>query len=324
LSASDGREVAFRDRRVLVTGGTGFLGSHLVRRLVVLGARVHVFARARSPLHRIADVTGSVKLLTGDMRRRKDVDAAVATAQPEIVFHLAAWGVDPRRRDAATILQTNVLGLVHLLEATAPLPYRRFVNTGTCFEYGNRRDPITEASPVEPLNVYAASKLAALELCAVHARERGKPIVTLRPFTFYGPGERADRLVPSVILDVLAQRPIRITAGTQTRDYTWVGDMAEAFVLAAVTDAAVGEVINIGTGHDRPVREIAEDIRRILGGTGPIETGAVPSRTDDAWRLCADPAKAAAVLGWRPRVSFEDGVRATAEWLRRPRGPRRA
>src|SRR5581483_11718966 len=155
---------------------------------------VHVLARARSPLDRLADVAGAVKLLTGDIRRRRDVDAAVGAAQPEVVFHLAAWGVDPRRRDPATILQTNVVGLAHLLEATAAVPYARFVNTGTCFEYGHHTTPITERTPAAPLNVYAASKLAALHLCEVHARERGKPIVTLRPFTFYGPGERFDRL----------------------------------------------------------------------------------------------------------------------------------
>lgn len=284
---------------------------------------MHVLARPRSPLDRIADVAGEVKVLHGDIRRRRDVAAAVAASQPEVIFHLAAHGVDPRMRNPATIVATNVLGLVHLLEAARPLPYARLVNTGTCFEYGNRTKPIDEAVPVEPLNLYAASKVTALHLCALETRQHGKPIVTLRPFTFFGPGERRTRLIPSVIGAILAGTPIRITAGTQTRDYTYVEDMAAAFVAAAVVDRAVGEILNIGSGEDHPVRAIAERIRTILGSDVPIEAGVVPTRADDAWRLCADSAKARRLLGWRPRVSFAEGVRRTAEWLRRNAAYRR-
>lgn len=302
---------------MLVTGGTGHLGSHLVRRLLGLGARVYVLARARSSLERIADVAATVKLLTGDIRTQKDVTGAVAAAEPEYIFHLAAYGVNPRLRAPSTIIETNVLGLANLLEAARPVPYACLVNTGTCFEYGNRRGPITESSPVEPLNLYAASKTMALSLCDLDRRRHGKPIVTLRPFTFFGPGEGPDRLIPSVIRSILAGRPIRITAGRQTRDYTYVVDMAEAFVSAAVEADAVGKVINVGTGHDRPVREIAEHIRRILRADVPLEVGALQTRANDAWRLCASNTLARTLLGWRPRVSFSAGVRRTADWLRR-------
>jgi len=307
---------AFRDCSVLVTGGTGFLGGHLVRRLVALGARVHILARPRSSPERIADVLPSVKILAGDIRARRSVAAAVAAAEPEYVFHLAAYGVDPRRRDPTTIVATNVVGLVHLLAALRAVPYRRLVNTGTCFEYGNRRAPIPETAPVDPLNVYAASKVMALHLCRLHAAQHGENIVTLRPFTFYGPGERADRLIPAVIGAIIAGRPIRITAGRQTRDYTYVEDMAAAFVSAAVAPGAAGQVLNVGTGRDLPVRAIAERIRQILESSVPLEIGTVPTRADDAWRLCADARKARALLRWRPRVVFEEGVRRTAAWLR--------
>lgn len=304
---------------MLVTGGTGFLGSHLVRRLVALRADVHVLARPRSSLHRIADVTGEVKLLAGDLTHVREVSAAVATAQPEIIFHLAAYGVDPRRRHPPTILRTNVGGLANLLEASRDTPYARFVNTGTCFEYGNHRRPLGESAPLEPLNVYAVSKLSALHLCALYARLHGKPIVTIRPFTFFGPGERPQRLIPSVILSILARRPIRITAGVQTRDYTYVEDMAAAFVSAAVAKRAVGQVINVGTGQDHPVREIVERIRTILRSDVPVHAGAVPTKADEAWRLCADRRRAGELLGWRPRVSFAEGIQRTAAWLRATR-----
>jgi nucleoside-diphosphate-sugar epimerase len=244
------------------------------------------------------------------------VRAAVAECAPELIFHLAAQGVDPRRRNPITIVQTNVVGLVHLLEALRGTAYRRLVNTGTCFECAGQRKGIAESAPLDPVNVYAASKTMALHVCTTEARLHGKSITTLRPFTFFGPGEQPRRLIPSVIAAVLAGRPIRITAGTQTRDYTYVEDMADAFVAAAVTPEAGGEVIHVGTGQTHPVREIARRVRDILGSDVPIEVGAVPTRTDDHSRLCADPAKARKLLGWRPKVTFEEGVRKTAEWLR--------
>lgn len=315
MTRPEGPEAALCGQRILVTGATGFLGSHLVRRLVGLGARVHVLVRARSKLDRVADVFDAITILRGDLRVRSDVAAVMAAAQPDVIFHLAAYGVHSSRRNSATIVQTNVLGLIHLLEASRDRPYARLVNTGTCFEYGHQLAPISESTPVDPLNVYAASKVMASHVCNLEVRQHEKPIVTLCPFTFFGPEEARDRLIPSVIAAILDGRPIRITTGTQTRDYLYVEDMADAFLAAAVVPIAAGDLINVGSGEDRSVREIAERVRDILGSTVPIEVGAVPSRRDDARRLCADPAKARKVLGWAPRVTFEDGIRRTADWL---------
>lgn len=303
-----------KGRRVLVTGGTGFLGGHLVRRLCALGATVHVLARAESSLHRIADVAGAVTVLRGDICAREDVEAAVTAADPSLVFHLAAHGVDPRMNDPLTIMHTNVFGLVYLLDALAGRPGCRLVNTGTCFEYGNRKEPMSEAAEIDPLNVYAASKTTALHLCTVRQRQQGMSIVTLRPFTFFGPWEREDRLIPSVILSILRKQPIRITSGAQTRDYTYVDDMVDAFVRAANSDAALGQVVNVGSGEDHSVLDIVERVRRFMKSDVPVEVGAVATRTDETWRLCADSTRAAALLGWRPRFTFEEGLAATIQW----------
>ena len=296
-----------------MTGGTGFLGGHLVRRLVALGAVVHLLARPRSSLHRIADVVANVTILSGDMRKRREVAAAVAAADPTVVFHLAAHGVDPRMKDAVTIMQTNVFGLIYLLDAVAGRTGCRVVNTGTCFEYGNHREPMSESAPIDPLNVYAASKTTAHHLCTLRQRQ-GMSIVTLRPFTFFGPWEREDRLIPSVIFDILRKRPIRTTSGTQTRDYTYVEDMADAFVRASACDQALGHVINIGSGEDHPVRDIVERIKRFMNADVPVEVGAVATRSEETWRLCADRTKAATLLGWRPLLTLEEGLAPTVQW----------
>ena len=172
---------------------------------------------------------------------------------------------------------------------------------------------MSESAPIDPLNVYAASKTTAYHLCLLRGRQ-GMPIVTLRPFTFFGPWEREDRLIPSVVLDILRKRPIRITSGSQTRDYTFVEDMADAFVRAAACDAALGQVINVGSGEDHSVREIVERVRRFMHADQPVEVGAVATRIQETWRLCADPARATTLLGWRPRHTFEEGLAPTIQW----------
>lgn len=288
------RRTGFRDTRVLVTGGRGFLGRHLVRALRARGARVHVFA--------------------GDLRVLSDVRRAVEVSRPRLVFHLASRGVDPRVPGSREILETNVLGVAHLLDSLVDVPYERFVNTGSCFEYGNA------TSGLEPLNVYAASKTAAMHLCNVHARVHGKPVVTLRPFTFFGPHERPDRLIPSVIRSVLSKRPIRITAGKQTRDYTYVEDVVDAFLRAATADEAIGETIDVGSGKDRSVLEVVERIRELAKSDVPVEVGAMRTRADEVWKSRCDPSRARRLLGWKPALSFDEGIRRTIRWLRRRRG----
>lgn len=311
--------VDFQGQRVLVTGGTGFLGSHLVRELLDRGAAVHVLSRRPSQPSRIDDIRSRVRLIQGDIRIRRDVRHAVEASEPQTIFHLAAYGVDPRMRDPATIIKTNVLGMSHLLEASVDVPYERLVNTGTCFEYGQHKSKIAETVALEPLNVYAASKLAAGHLCDLHRRSQGKPIVTIRPFTFFGPHESRHRLIPSVIVSVLEGRAIRITSGLQTRDYTYVADMVDAFLRAALARPAVGEYINVGSGEDLPVRDIVKRIRDLMRSDVPIEVGAVQTRKDETWRLCCDNAKAHTLLGWQPRLTFDEGLARTIEWFRAQR-----
>ena len=310
---------ALRGKRVLVTGGTGFLGSHLVRALLRAGAQVSVMIRPTANLARLADDLAALQLVRASLSDRAEVLSEVRRLRPHVVFHLAAAGVAQGSADVTDIVTTNVLGLRHLLDALADVPCERFINTGSCFEYGDQREPLTEDAPLHPLNEYAASKTMAWHLCQLHRRRHGAPIVTLRPFTCFGPWEREDRLIPSTIRAALEGREIRITEGRQTRDYTYVEDMVQAFLLAAVKEEAVGHTFNLGTGADRTVLEIVERIRQLLGSRAPIRTGAVPARADDMARLCCDASRAGAILGWRPAVSFDAGIQRTAEWMRERR-----
>jgi len=307
---------SFQGKRVLVTGSTGFLGSHLVRKLIELEAEVVCLIRTSSARERISDCLERMEVIDADLHHREEVFQAVKRTRPRIVFHLATYGVDPRQTDPSTTLQTNLLGLANLIEALTQTPCERFVNTGSCFEYGGQNgDLLTEESPLSPLNLYAASKTMAWHLCRFQHRQNGFPVVTLRPFTFFGPQERPDRLIPSTIRSILQGEEIRITAGTQTRDYTYMEDVVDAYLRAAVSQEAVGQTFNIGSGTESSVLKIVEQIRELMGSRVPIRAGVLETRSQEAWRLCCDAAKAGRVLGWFPRVSFEEGLSRTIRWM---------
>lgn len=306
----------FKGKRVLVTGGTGFLGSHLVKKLLDLRANIYLLVRPTSYLTRIADVLSSVELIRGDLRVRKTICRAVEVSRPDIIFHLAAYGVSPKTRNPSSLIKTNVLGLTYLLDSLKGRSYEKFINTGTCFEYGNHKTRISEDHAIHPLNLYAASKTAAWYICNLNRNLCQKPIVTLRPFTFFGPFERVDRLIPSTVLSIFEGKDVEITSGVQTRDYTYVEDIVDAFLKAAVSEKAIGQTINLGSGKDYSVKKIVKQIMSLMKAEVRLKIGALSYREDEAWRLCCNNSKALTLLGWRPRVTFDEGLRKTIQWFR--------
>lgn len=305
----------YKGREVLVTGAGGFLGSALVRRLADLGARVAALHRPGSDLSRLDGVRARrvpIDLLDGAALRRW-----TQAHPPKAVFHLAAYGVDPRNHDAAQAYRTNVLGFVSLIDALDGLGVEALVNTGTCSEYrGGLARPLTESDPIEPRGVYAETKTASVRLGLMLARKQGWPIVTLRLFTFYGPQERPDRLIPHVMRAILRGEEIRMTGGKQERDFIHVDDVVDAYLRAGRTPVAAGEVFNIGSGRATTVRAAVERIRELAGSSAVLKLGAVPYRDNEMWHLCADIRRAKARLGWAPRIPFEKGLRQTLEWHR--------
>jgi nucleoside-diphosphate-sugar epimerase len=311
----------YEGRDVLVTGASGFLGAHLLRRLAGLGARCTGLHRPGSSLSRLVGLPSNVRLVASDLQDREGLSRAVVARPPRVVFHLAAYGVDPKQKDLGTAFQSNVIGFVNLVESLRSVPLDAFVNTGTCSEYPGGIDrPLVETDPVEPQGPYAMSKAAAVSLGQMLARTEKRPIVTLRPFTFYGPLERPDRLIPHVISSVVKGQDIRMTGGRQTRDFIYVDDVVEAYLRAAVPPVELGEVFNIGSGTATTVLALVERLRDLAGSMAPMLVGAIPYRENEMWHLCADIRKARQRLGWSPRVSLDDGLKRMLEWHRAAAG----
>ncbi len=305
--------------RVLITGATGFIGSHLAERLVAEGAGVTLFVEPGASQANVASILDKVCVHEVDLRDGRMVRRLVQECRPSKVYHLAAVGVTDPGMDPTLAAQVNVMGTLNLLEALTETGCDCFVNTGTCYEYGHNYPPMREDQMVDPINAYATSKSAAWLFCNMYRRTRGYPIVTVRPFTVYGPRQSPRALIPQTIISALRgaeglAKDFEMTGGEQTRDFTYVDDVVEGYVRASLSEKAIGQTINLGTGEERPIKDVVLKVLELMGNPVRPLIGALPYRPREIWRLYSDSSKARELLGWQPQVGLEDGLRKTIEW----------
>jgi dTDP-glucose 4,6-dehydratase len=311
-------------KKVLVTGAGGFIGSHLVERLVADGHRVTAFVRYngrddRGHLEALpADVQGEIVVERGDL---KDPAAVVrAVSGQEWVLHLGASIAIPYSyQNPYDVVQTNVLGTAHVLEACrASTTLERVVLTSTSEVYGTaRRVPIDEEHPLQGQSPYAATKIAADALGESYYRAFALPVSILRPFNTFGPRQSARAIIPTIISQALTRPVVKLGRLDPRRDLTYVKDTVAGFVAIAGCDAALGRPVNIGRGEDISIGELVELIGRRLGR--PILVASEEQRirppASEVERLLAGTALARNLWGWKPRHSLEQGIDETIAWV---------
>jgi len=320
--------VSLAGRRVLVTGADGFIGSHLVERLVADGADVRALC-----LYTSTGGTGWLADLPGDVRDAVDVrlgdvrDAELVSTLVDgvdVVLHLAALIAIPYSYAAPrSTVETNVLGTLNVLEAVRRHGTSRLVHTSTSEVYGSPETvPITEDHPLHGQSPYSASKIGADALCESYARSFDVPVTVLRPFNTFGPRQSARAVIPTVLQQMLAGAPeVRLGSLDTRRDFTYVADTCDGFVRAADAGLPGGSVVQLGTGRDVTIGEVVELCRAVTGSDAVVTTEGDRLRPErsEVTRLLSDPTRARDLLGWTPRTSLEEGLRRTAEWLaRRP------
>ncbi|MGZ4539309.1 MAG: SDR family NAD(P)-dependent oxidoreductase [Blastococcus sp.] len=316
---------ALQGKTVLVTGADGFIGSHLVERLLADGADVRAFCLYNSngsagwlDESKAFRESGSEPLLA-DIRDPEAVRHAVAGV--DIVFHLAALIAIPYSYLAPrSFVDTNVSGTLNVLEAVRREGVGKMINTSTSEVYGTPETvPITEAHPLRGQSPYSATKIAADKLCESYALSFGTPVTILRPYNTFGPRQSARAVIPTILSQLLAgARTIRLGAVTPRRDFTFVADTCDGFVRAAAADLEPGTVVQLGTGRTVSIGETFELCRSVLEVEAEVVTDEQRVRPagSEVEILQSDPSLAQSLLGWSPQVSLEEGLAQTAEWLR--------
>jgi UDP-glucose 4-epimerase len=315
---------------VLVTGADGFIGSHLVERLVAEGARVRAFCiyTSRGSAGWLDEIDPAVRaaldIRFGDIRDARFVERA--TEGIEVVFHLAALIAIPYSYTAVeSFIDTNVTGTMHVLEAARRAGVRRMIQTSTSEVYGTPETlPITEAHRLNAQSPYAASKVAADQLALAYHRSFETPVVVLRPFNTYGPRQSERAVLPTMLRQLLAGRTeIRLGRLDPRRDLTYVADTVDGFVRAAVAEGVDGETMQLGTGRSDSIGELFGLACRLLGVDARVVEDPARVRPDksEVLVLQSDPSRARELLGWEARTSLEDGLAATIEWLRQQPEP---
>lgn len=313
------------NRQVLVTGAAGFIGSHLTEALVAQGARVRVLIRYNSSGQRghLDDVPDEVARQIEVMATTVEDPYAVRQAVEgcDTVFHLAALiGIPYSYVAPAHYVSTNVGGTLNVLEACRQVGVRRLVHTSTSETYGTAQyAPIDEAHPLVGQSPYSASKIGADQMAVAYFRSFGLPVAILRPFNTYGPRQSARAIVPTILTQVLAGKdPIHVGSLTPQRDLNYVADTVAGFLGIAQCDAALGEVVNVGSGRTWTIGEVIERVGQLMGKEIAVQTddARVRPAKSEVELLLADTQKAARLFGYAPSVSLDEGLLRTAEYLR--------
>lgn len=314
--------------KVLVTGASGFIGSHLVELLVREGYQVRALTRYTSDnrLGNIAllppDIQSAVEIYRADLHDADAVNSAVSGV--EAVFHLGAIiSIPYSYQHPEETVAVNILGTLNVLQAMRQHGTARGVIVSTSEVYGSAQYvPIDEKHPLQPQSPYSATKIGAESLSISFHRTYNTPVVVVRPFNTYGPRQSARAVIPTIISQALTKDVITLGAIHTVRDYTYAADTARGLLLAAYndhSDAALGQVINLGTGESNSIGDIANKIIALIGRNVTIhanEGQRLRPEASEVLRLESDNRLAASLIGWRPQVSMDDGLQRTIDWMR--------
>lgn len=314
--------MTWKSRPVLVTGAGGFIGSHLAERLVELGAAVRCLVHYNALggwgwLDRSL-VRDQMRVMPGDLGDREILRQAMDGV--EVVFHLAALvGIPYSYAAPSSYFRTNAEGTLNVLQVAREVRVGRIVHTSTSEVYGSARYiPIDEGHPLQAQSPYAASKIAADKMAEAFSLSFDLPVVTVRPFNTFGPRQSARAVIPTIATQCFSGGPVYLGNLHPTRDLNYVSNTVDGFVAAADAPGVLGRTINLGSGRESSVRELAERIAGMIDAGIAVESAEDRRRPEhsEVERLLADNHLAAQLLGWTPRIGLEQGLDLTIHWLR--------
>jgi nucleoside-diphosphate-sugar epimerase len=300
----------FREQRVLITGGAGFIGRRLAIALAQSGAEVSIVDTEAPDITTLPGGISDIHFLNVDIRDEAAVRGAFINRQPEYVFHLAAAGVTQPFLPLEAALAVNLHGAINVFRASfdsrslGQERVIRLVHTGTPYERGGA------GQEIGPINPYAASKAAAFAVARMFHRTEGWPIVTVRPFQAYGPGQPEPALIPSAIAAARADTTFHMTGGEQRRDFIYVDDLVRGYLLAALKGND-GQSYDLGWGESHSIKCVIRQLFTLLKARREPHFGALPYRPGEVWDLRADIDQTTRDLEWSPQVTLKQGLALT-------------
>ncbi len=313
------------NKKILVTGADGFIGSHLVEMLLAQGCDVRAFVYYNSFnswgwLDNLApEVLRNLDVVSGDIRDPNGVEAAMQDCA--VVFHLAALIAIPFSYNSPdSYVDTNIKGTLNVLQAARKIGCERVLITSTSEVYGTAQyTPIDEKHPFQGQSPYSATKIGADRLAESFYRSFSTPVVIVRPFNTYGPRQSARAVIPTIITQLLlGATQVQLGSLTPTRDFNYVADTVAGFISLAQTDAAIGKEINIATGQERTIGDVARFLLQQINPQATILTDEQRLRPEasEVMRLLGDNTLITTLTDWRPKYNLEAGLSATIAWFR--------
>jgi len=304
-------------KKILITGATGFIGANLVRAFMKEGAEIHILTRESSNRWRISDILCNLKEYCVDLANYGTLEKTISDIRPDIIFHNAVYGGFTYQDDFDRIFATNLFGTVNLIRACMKIDFELFVNAGSSSEYGIKRGPIKEVDIPEPVSDYGVCKALSTIYCQIQSRSKNLPVVSFRFFSPYGYYEEKRRLIPSVILSCLKNKPPLLSSPKPVRDFIFIDDIVRIYEKAIENrDKIGGEIFNVGCGMHYSVEDVVNKIVYLTGNKVKPAWNSLPNPRIEPEIWMADISKAEDMLKWHPQCSLENGLHKTLIWFK--------
>lgn len=302
-------------KRVVITGGAGFVGANLARKLLKK-YDVHLITREKSNLWRLTDSIDSVTVHPIGLHNVNALEQLFLRIKPEYILHTATYGAYPTQQNTDELFEVNIKGVLNVLTALSDISYSRCIIFGSSSEYGKKEKPMRETDILDPNNMYAVTKATQTHLARYYALVHQKPISIFRLFNVYGPYEEKGRLVRNVIEASLTGNTIKLATGKEARDFIYVDDIAAACEKAFTSTLSPGEILNIGTGVQTSIYQLAKLVVKLTRSTSVIERGAYQGRPWDSFHWKAVMKKTDTLLHWQSFTTLEAGLLKTIAWYK--------